>query len=52
VKDGDGGLLPSAMPRISFFKYSRFTPTATDADGVTDPSEEVEILARITAKLD
>jgi L-asparaginase len=51
VKDGDGALLASAMPLVTFAKYGRYVPTQTGAAGDVDPAVEVEILARIEANL-
>ncbi|MGY2128543.1 asparaginase domain-containing protein [Blastococcus sp. SYSU DS0617] len=51
VKDGDGALLPNAMPVVTITKYSRYTPHPTSAADDPDPSGEVEVLARIGANL-
>ena len=51
VKDDVGGLLPSAMPIVTFTKYGRYVATGTGAAGNPDAAGEVEILARIEANL-
>lgn len=47
IKDGNGGLLPAAIPKVSFAKYARYA-----ADSYSDKADgEVEILARIEKNL-
>lgn len=51
IKDDQGGLNPSAMPHVTFTKYSRYVPTGTGVDEDADASVEVELLARIETNL-
>ncbi|MGH3070459.1 MAG: asparaginase domain-containing protein [Streptosporangiaceae bacterium] len=51
VKDGKGGLPDSAMPRVTFTRYGRYTSTETGPADNPDVTDEVEILARIEANL-
>jgi L-asparaginase len=51
VKDTEGGLVPSSMPRVSFTKFSRYAASATSAEASGDPSLEVEAVARIRSNL-
>jgi L-asparaginase len=48
VKDPTEGLLPEAIPRIHIVKYGAFM----DEDGLDDPDDEVDIMARIARGLD
>ena len=48
IKDGNGDLLPAAIPRVSIVKYATF---GSD-DYTDDPSSEVEVLARVKKNLD
>jgi hypothetical protein len=48
VKDGSGGLLPEVIPRVHLVKYGAFM----DEDGLDDPDDEVDIMARIARGLD
>ena len=48
TKDGDG-LIPSAMPRVTITKYSRYAVAEPGGEPCID--DEVEILARIRANL-
>ncbi len=47
IKDGEGNILPTAIPKVAIFKHARYLPedTAGNADG------EVDILARINKNL-
>jgi hypothetical protein len=47
IKDGNGDLLPTAIPRVSIVKYATY---ASD-DYADDPSYEVEVSARIEKNL-
>jgi L-asparaginase len=47
VKDAQGGLLATAMPKVTIVKHARYLPE--DASG--DPAAEVDILARIEKNL-
>ena len=47
IKDEKGDLLPSAIPKVSIVKYSRYGSDSYS----DDPSSEVEILARIERNL-
>jgi hypothetical protein len=47
VKGGDGSLLPAAIPHVALWKHARYLA----ADATTDPSSEVELLARIERNL-
>ncbi|MGH2680352.1 MAG: asparaginase domain-containing protein [Actinomycetota bacterium] len=48
IKDRDGGLLPEVIPRVHIVKYGAFM----DEDGLDDPNDEVDIMARIARGLD
>ena len=48
VKDPTGGLLPEVIPRVHIVKYGAFM----DEDGLDDPDDEVDIMARIAKGLD
>ncbi len=47
IKDGDGNLLSSAIPKVTIVKHARYLPE--DSSG--DASSEVDILARIEKNL-
>ncbi|HEU4340219.1 MAG TPA: asparaginase domain-containing protein [Candidatus Binatia bacterium] len=47
VKDREGNLLPAAIPRVTLVKHARYLPEDTSSD----PSREVDILARIERNL-
>jgi L-asparaginase/Glu-tRNA(Gln) amidotransferase subunit D len=48
VKDEEGGLLPEVIPRVHIVKYGAYM----DEDGLDDPDDEVDIMARIERGLD
>lgn len=48
VKDDDGGLLPTAVPFVSFHKHARYLTE----DATARPDNEVELLARIVRNLE
>jgi L-asparaginase len=48
IKDPTGGLLPEVIPRVHIVKYGAFM----DEDGLDDPDDEVDIMARIAKGLD
>jgi L-asparaginase len=48
VKDAGGGLLPEVIPRVHIVKYGAYM----DEDGLDDPDDEVDIMARIERGLD
>lgn len=48
VKDADGGLVPSAMPKVTLAKYARYMPDSAD----TDPELEVEVMSRIASNIE
>jgi L-asparaginase len=47
IKDREGNLLPSAIPKVVIFKHARYLPE----DTAGDPDGEVDILARINKNL-
>jgi L-asparaginase/Glu-tRNA(Gln) amidotransferase subunit D len=47
IKDGEGKLLPSAIPKVTIAKTARYLLESPDAD----PSTEVEIIARVEKNL-
>ena len=47
IKDGEGNLLGSAIPKVTFVKYSKYASENYSAD----PTDEVEIAARIEKNL-
>jgi hypothetical protein len=47
VKDSQGNLLPTAIPKVVIFKHARYLPEDTSGNAV----EEVDILARIEKNL-
>jgi hypothetical protein len=47
IKDGDGNLLPTAIPTVTIAKHARYLPENTSGDA----SGEVDILARIEKNL-
>ena len=47
IKDGQGNLLGTAIPKVTIVKHARYLPE--DASG--DPASEVDILARIEKNL-
>jgi hypothetical protein len=47
IKDADGALLPTAIPKVTMVKHARYLPD--DASG--DAAAEVDILARIDRNL-
>jgi hypothetical protein len=47
VKDAEGNLLPTAIPKVTITKFARYLPDTTAAEGAS----EVEILARIEKNL-
>jgi len=47
IKDPDGGLLPSAIPRVNIVKYGAYM----GEDDSLDPDQEVDILARVSKAL-
>jgi len=47
IKDGDGNLLPTAIPTVTIVKHARYLPEDTSGDA----SSEVDILARIEKNL-
>jgi len=50
TKDADG-LVPTAMPRVTITKYSRYAATCSETGSPLILDDEVEILARIKANL-
>jgi hypothetical protein len=49
TKDGDGLLVPDALPVVTITKYSRYTQRTIGS--TVDPDGEVEIFARIASNL-
>ncbi|HWH80438.1 MAG TPA: asparaginase domain-containing protein [Candidatus Binatus sp.] len=47
IKDADGNLLPSAIPKVTITKHARYLPEDTSGEA----SSEVDILARIEKNL-
>jgi len=47
VKDAAGGLLPTAIPKVTIVKHARYLPEDTSGD----PSKEVDILTRMENNL-
>ena len=47
IKDADGNLLPTAIPKVTIVKHARYLPEDTSGDA----SSEVDILARIENNL-
>jgi hypothetical protein len=47
IKDADGDLLPTAIPKVTIVKHARYLPEDTSGDA----SSEVDILARIENSL-
>jgi L-asparaginase len=47
IKDADGDLLPTAIPKVTIVKHARYLPADTSGDA----SGEVDILARIDKNL-
>ena len=47
IKDGEGKLLPTAIPKVTIFKHARYLPE----DTAGNPDGEVDILARINKNL-
>lgn len=48
VKDDDGALIPDVVPRVHIVKYGAYM----DEDGLDDPDDEVDVMARIAKGLD
>ena len=47
IKDGEGNLLPTAIPKVTLLKHARYLPE----DTAGNPDGEVDILARINKNL-
>jgi L-asparaginase len=47
IKDADGNLLPTAIPKVTLLKHARYLPEDTTGDA----EQEVDILARIDKNL-